>query len=287
MKQLLILSGKGGTGKTSITAAFATLANDAILADCDVDAADLHIILKPEIIESHQFTGGKVAILDNNLCIQCGNCVSLCRFDAVKRNKIIKIDELACEGCGVCSWNCPTNAIKMQDSISGDYYISKTRYGMMAHAKLLPGAENSGKLVAIVRQNARDLAKEYNKDLIIIDGPPGIGCPVIASMTGVDYVLIVTEPTVSGLHDLMRTIELASNFKVKCSVCINKYDINTNMSDKIAEYLHTNNITLLGKIPYDNSFTKAQRLSQSIIEYKENNLQPIIKNIYSTIINNL
>jgi len=255
MKQLTVISGKGGTGKTSITAAFASLEKNAVLADCDVDAADLHLILKPKIKKTIGFHGLNIAHIDKGRCIDCKKCYESCKFDAIDEE--INLIKESCEGCGVCAYVCPVDAITMKERDSGFAYISETRFGPMAHAVLKTAEEASGKLVAIVRENAKTLAEEKKKDLIIIDGPPGIGCPVIASMTGVDLVLIVTEPTLSAIHDLERVLGVAHHFKIPAVVCINKYDINLDNTRKIEQYCKNNDIKVVGKLPYDNIVTEA------------------------------
>jgi MinD superfamily P-loop ATPase len=231
MREITVISGKGGTGKTSITAAFATLAKNSVFADCDVDAADLHLILKPKIKKTMNFHGLKIASIDKSLCIDCKKCYASCHFNAIDE-KINLIKE-SCEGCGVCAYVCPVNAIKMVDRDSGFAYISETRFGPMAHAVLNTAEEASGKLVTVVRNNAKILAEDKQKDLIIIDGPPGIGCPVISSITGVDLVLIITEPTLSAIHDLERILGVANQFQIPAVVCINKSTINEANTSKI------------------------------------------------------
>ena len=265
MKQLTILSGKGGTGKTTLTASLAVLARNAILADCDVDAPDLHMILHPEVIKTQKFKGSKLAVIDKTKCDNCGVCIEKCRFDTI--NKAKEVDPLACEGCGVCAAICPSDAITMIERVSGYAYISKTKYGFMAHALLSPGESNSGKLVTLVRQNARILAEKENSELIIIDGPPGIGCPVIASVSGVDVSLVITEPTMSGIHDLQRTLQLIKHFNVKPIVCVNMYDINKDNTDKILNFCEENNIKVVGRIPFDTKVTEAMVNGETIIEY--------------------
>ena len=265
MKQVTVISGKGGTGKTSITAAFASLANNAVLADCDVDAADLHIILKPRVLESTVFHGLKTAHINKNNCIDCKKCYELCKFEAIDED--INLITEACEGCGVCAYICPVDAITMVDRESGIAYISETRFGPMAHAMLRTAEEASEKLVTVVRNNAKMIAQEKNKELIIIDGPPGIGCPVISSLTGVDLVLIVTEPTLSAIHDLERILGVAHYFHLPAVVCINKYDINIKNTKKIESYCNKKNIGIVGKIPYDNVVTDAMVNEKTIIEY--------------------
>jgi MinD superfamily P-loop ATPase len=265
MKQLTILSGKGGTGKTTLTASLAVLARNAILADCDVDAPDLHMLLNPEVIKTQEFKGTKLAAIDKTKCDNCGVCREKCRFDAITEAK--EVDSIACEGCGVCAAICPSDAITMIERVSGYAYISKTKHGFMAHALLSPGESNSGKLVTLVRQNARILSEKENSDLIIIDGPPGIGCPVIASVTGVDVGLVVTEPTMSGIHDIQRALQLIKHFNVKPLVCVNMYDINEDNTDKILGFCEENNIKVVGRIPFNPKVTEAMVNGKTIIEY--------------------
>ena len=263
MKQLTIVSGKGGTGKTTVTAAFSTLSDSHVIADCDVDAADLHLILDPATTKREQFFGGKTAQLDSAKCNQCDACVQACRFHAIED---YTIDPVSCEGCGVCVLACPEGAITMEQHMAGHWFISDSRCGPMVHASLGIGEDNSGKLVSIVRQQARLIAERDNKKCIIVDGPPGIGCPVIAAITGVDLVLAVTEPTLSGIHDLERVVSVADHFKVPVTVAINKYDINVDNSNKIEQYCSKNNLTVAGKIPYDQCVTKAMVNRKSVIE---------------------
>jgi len=265
MRQITVLSGKGGTGKTTITASFAVLAKKAVVADCDVDAPDLHMLLHPETIETEEFKGSKLAVIDEARCIKCGLCQEKCKFNAVTENFII--DSLSCEGCGVCAIVCPTNAITLTERVSGHAYISKTKYGFMAHAMLSPSESNSGKLVTLVRQNAKILAERENCNFIIIDGPPGIGCPVIASVTGVDAGLVVTEPTMSGIHDLKRALQLLEHFNVQPFVCVNTYDINKDNTKKIESFCKENGIDVIGKIPFNPIVTEAMVNGKTIIEY--------------------
>jgi MinD superfamily P-loop ATPase len=265
MRQIAVLSGKGGTGKTTITASFAVLAKKAVVADCDVDAPDLHMLLHPEIIETQEFKGSKLAVIDEAKCIKCGLCREKCKFNAVTEN--FTIDSFSCEGCGVCTIVCPTNAITLTERVSGHAYISKTKYGFMAHAMLSPSEANSGKLVTLVRQNAKILAEKENCNFIIIDGPPGIGCPVIASVTGVDAGLVVTEPTMSGIHDLKRALQLLEHFNVQPFVCVNTYDINKDNAEKIESFCKENGIDVIGKIPFNPIVTEAMVNGKTIIEY--------------------
>jgi len=275
VKELVVISGKGGTGKTSIVAAFAGLAKNAVFADCDVDAADLHLILGPKVKQTSDFSGGKQAFIIAEKCIGCGKCQGLCRFDAINFDgpandmvaKTFTVDPVSCEGCKVCVEFCPVDAIEFNDSINGQWFISDTRFGTMVHAKLGIAEENSGKLVTIIRKEAKRIATEQNKGLIIVDGSPGIGCPVIASITGADLVLIITEPTLSGKHDLERVVDLAAGFKIPVSVAINKSDLNPDMAEQIEEYANKRNIRVVGKIRYDKAFTKAQILKSTVLEY--------------------
>ena len=279
MKQLTILSGKGGTGKTTLTASLAVLARNAVFADCDVDAPDLHMLLHPEVIKTQEFKGSKLAVIDKTKCDNCGVCREKCRFDAI--TDAIEVDPVACEGCGVCAAICPSDAITMIERVSGYAYISKTKYGFMAHALLSPGESNSGKLVTLVRQNARILSEKENSDLIIIDGPPGIGCPVIASVSGVDVSLVVTEPTMSGIHDLQRALQLIKHFNVKPLVCVNMYDINKDNTDKILRFCEENSIKVVGKIPFNPKVTEAMVNGKTIVEYSpESDVAKEIENIW-------
>ena len=267
MKEIVIVSGKGGTGKTSLTASFALLANNAVLGDCDVDAADLHLILTPTVRERHDFWSGHEAVINPKLCIPRGVCSKLCRFDAIsKKDGTYYVDPTACEGCGVCAHFCPQGAIEMKDRLCGAWMISDTRAGPMVHAKLGVAAENSGKLVSTVRQEARRLANETQRDTILIDGPPGIGCAVIASVTGASAVVMVTEPSMSGEHDLMRTLELARHFKVPAFVCVNKWDICPDMAEQIETKAAAAGAIVLGRIRYDGGVTEAQKLAKAVIE---------------------
>jgi len=265
MKQITVLSGKGGTGKTTITASFAVLAKKAVVADCDVDAPDLHVLLHPEILETQEFKGSKLAVIDEGKCIKCGLCREKCRFKAITQD--LTVDPFSCEGCSVCTIVCPVNAITLTERISGHAYISKIKYGFMAHAMLSPGEANSGKLVTLVKQNAKILTEKEKIDLIIIDGPPGIGCPVIASVTGIDAGLVVTEPTMSGIHDLKKALQLLRHFNVKPFVCVNMYDVNTDNTEKILNYCKENGIKVVGRIPFNSKVTEAMVAGKTIIEY--------------------
>lgn len=265
MKQLTVISGKGGTGKTTLTAAFASLAKNATIADCDVDASDMHLILKPKILEKEDYCGLEVARIDPDLCIECGKCREFCRYGAIDDN--FEVDPYGCEGCAVCTIICPKGAVSMEKRVSGQVFSSETRFGPMAHARLGVGEEASGKLVSAVRSNAKKLAEQYHKDLIIIDGPPGTGCPVIAAITGTDLVLVVSEPTVSGVHDLKRVLELIVHFMIPTVVCINKYDINEENTQLIENFCAKLGISVIGKLPYNDIVTKAMLQEKTLIEY--------------------
>ena len=265
MKELVIISGKGGTGKTILTAAFASLAENKVMADCDVDAADLHLVLKPAVKERHLFKSGMTALIDKDLCTGCGKCIDVCRFDAIGEDFVV--DAVACEGCAFCSHACPEGAIRMEENTAGQWFISDTRFGPMVHAKLGIAEENSGKLVSLVKKKAREIAERRNLEWIIVDGAPGIGCPVIASISGVSCALVVTEPTVSGLHDADRVIKVARHFGAPVRLVINKYDLNPEMTEKIEGYCRENDIPLVGKIPFDESVVKAVVRAETVIEY--------------------
>ncbi|MFH2058329.1 MAG: ATP-binding protein [Pseudomonadota bacterium] len=283
MKELVILSGKGGTGKTSITSAFAFLAQNTMFCDADVDAADLHLILTPQIKASKDFKGGHEAIINPDKCTQCGLCMELCRFDAVKNN--FQIDSIACEGCGVCVDLCPEQAIDFPETVCGQWYFSDTRFGPMVHAGLGIARENSGRLVSMVRQEARKLATKSNLDLILTDGPPGIGCPVIASMGQATAVLIIAEPTLSGIHDMERVGQLCDHFNIPAMVCINKFDLNPEQTKNIEMLAQDKNIVVVGKISFDPIFTYAMIQAQTIFEYKNQSLAAVqVRQVWETIL---
>ncbi len=282
IKELVVISGKGGTGKTSIVAALANLLNNKVLADCDVDAADLHLVLNPTLTEQEEFWSGKSASINSDKCTRCGKCLELCRYGAISKNFVI--DKVACEGCGVCYYFCPAEAIDFTENMCGHMYVSTTSQGPMVHARLGIAEENSGKLVTMVRNKAREIAEEKGLDTILIDGPPGIGCPVIASITGANFVIAITEPTLSGIHDLERVAGLAKHFDIPLSVIINKSDINKEMSQHIKDKCNEMKINVLGEIPYDEAITKAQIQGLDLIRY--NSASPaaeVLKNIASDI----
>jgi MinD superfamily P-loop ATPase len=265
MKELIVLSGKGGTGKTTIVGSFAALAKNKVLTDCDVDAADLHLLLQPEAISTNEFWGGRTAHIDRKRCTECGLCIDICRYGAISDD--YEVNPISCEGCGFCYNICPVDAIEMRENMAGYWFVSDTKYGPLVHAKLGIAQENSGKLVATVRQNARALAKEKNIDLIISDGPPGIGCPVISSLSGSNLALLVTEPTLSGIHDLERVIGTCQHFGVPAVVCINKYDINEENSRAIEGNCKRMNAEVISKIPFDNVVTEALVHGVPVVEY--------------------
>src|SRR4030042_1253343 len=271
--EIVLLSGKGGTGKTSITASFAALAKNAVIADCDVDAADLHLLLSPKIYQQENFASGKKAKINTKKCTACGLCATLCRFNAVEIQKNhYRIDEYACEGCGLCLEFCPSGAITIEKYEKNQVYIADCRYGPMIYGKLGIAEENSGKLVSKIRQYAKETAREYKSDYIIVDGPPGIGCPVISSVTGADLVVAVTEPTLSGWHDLERLMDMIGRFQTPVKVIINKFDLNEEIAGTIEKKLKDKGNEILGKIPYDESIIYALLEGKTINESEPHGL---------------
>ena len=280
MKEIVVISGKGGTGKTSITASFAYLGGkDIVVADCDVDAADMHLLLEPDFAKSEDFYSGFIAKIDQNKCTQCGICADICRFEAIPViNGQHRVDQLDCEGCGYCPRVCPTDAIIMEEQNVGQWYVSTTKAGSpMVHARLGIGAENSGKLVAHVKKEAKNIAQQSHKNFILVDGSPGIGCPVVSSLSGANFVVLVTEPTVSGLHDLIRVHELVKKFNIRAGCIINKSDLNLQVCEEIEDFLKKENIVLISRLPYDETFTKAMTEGQTIVEYKKNGITATLK----------
>jgi MinD superfamily P-loop ATPase len=267
MKQIVVISGKGGTGKTMLTGAFAALAENKVMADCDVDAANLHLLLGPSIQKRNLFKSGFFAKIDPALCAQCGECVSACRFGAISTG--FAVHPISCEGCGLCARVCPANAIRMKENTEGEWFISETRYGPFVHAKLGIAEENSGKLVSVVRQAAKELAEEKQASYVIVDGPPGIGCPVIASLSGVDLAVIVTEPTLSGIHDAGRVIELTEHFEIPATMVINKWDINPEVSQEITDFCASRGVPVIGKIPFARVVMDSVIAGKPITEYAE------------------
>jgi len=281
MKELTIISGKGGSGKTSVTASFAALAENAIIVDADVDAADMHLVLPPTILREEEFKGGSKAWIDPDLCIYCGECIYRCQFNAISPQFVV--DEIACEGCGVCQHFCPVEAVQFEQRTCGKWFVSDTEYGPMVHAKLGIAEENSGLLVSLLRNETRKMAKEKGHDLIMIDGPPGIGCPVIASVTGSDAVLIITEPTLSGIHDMERVAELSRFLRVPAMVCVNKHDINPEMSDKIRAYAEKNNVKYVGAIPYDREVTTAMVARKPVVVYSQGAAAQAVREVWANV----
>ena len=260
MRELVVISGKGGTGKTSLTASFAALAGSAVIADCDVDAANLHLVMEPKTIREEEFFSGHEAVIRTQDCIKCGRCQSLCRFEAIRfepEGRIYNVNPYNCEGCGVCMDHCPVGAIDFPQRRSGTWSLAGTPYGTMVHAKLDPAGENSGQLVSVVRKEAKEKALEEGKTLLITDGPPGIGCPVIASVTGASLILIVTEPTLSGLHDMERVLQLSAHFGVPALVSVNKWDINPEMTELIEGKCSEYGVPSAGRVRYDKKVTEA------------------------------
>lgn len=284
MKEVVILSGKGGTGKTSIVGSFAAIAENKVMADCDVDAADLHLLLSPITVEENEFRSGQIAVIDDKKCTQCGLCQDECRFDAINA---FRVDPVACEGCGFCSHLCPVEAITMQENLAGRWFISETKYGPLVHARLGIAQENSGKLVALVRRQAKEIAEKNDLDYIISDGPPGIGCPVISSLSGASLALIVTEPTLSGIHDMERVLGVCQHFGVPAMVCINKYDINDDNTTAIKDYCRENGVEVAAMIPFDNSVTEAMVRGVSVVDYADNRVAREIRNLWQQIIRKL
>ncbi len=286
MKEIVIISGKGGTGKTSIIAAFASLVENKVLCDADVDAADLHLIMDPEIKEHHDFESGHTAIINQDKCTECGLCRDLCRWDAISEDFVV--DSIECEGCGVCYYFCPEKAIDFPLNTCGEWYLSETRFGPMAHARLGIAEENSGKLVTLIRQEGKKLAEKNNLDLLLTDGPPGIGCPVIASLGGATAVLIVTEPTVSGRHDMERVAELAAFFKIPAMMCVNKFDLNPSAGEAIEAFARERDISVIGRVPFDPVFTKAMVQGKTIVEFDSQSEGCVaVKSIWETLAQSL
>ena len=268
MVELVVISGKGGTGKTTVVGALAFLARDKVLADCDVDAANLHLLLRPKIEEKIPYEGSEIAQIEKSKCLGCGNCVEACRFWAIiSEDGVYRVDPLSCEGCGVCFQVCPAGAVSLKPRLSGWIYVSHTDYGPLVHGELLPGEENTGKLVTAVKMRARAIAKDTGAKWLFVDGAPGIGCPVIASLSGAHAVLIVTEPSLSALHDLKRAAELARHFRAKVSVVINKADLAPNLVEKIEMEASEEGLPILGHIPYDETVIRAQAAGRPVVEY--------------------
>jgi MinD superfamily P-loop ATPase len=280
MKEVVVLSGKGGTGKTTIVGSLAALAERKVLADCDVDAADLHLLLSPSERQKNEFWSGQVARIDEEKCIQCGQCQEICRFNAIKD---FAVDRISCEGCGFCSHVCPVQAITMNENMSGYWFISDTRYGPLVHARLGIAQENSGKLVAVVRQQAKKTAEKEGKDLIISDGPPGIGCPVISSLSGASLALLVAEPSLSGMHDLDRVLDVCRHFGVPAMVCINKYDLNENNTRRMESQCLSRGVEIAGKIPFDNVVTESIVHGVPLVEHSDGEVAREMERMWRTL----
>jgi len=280
MKEVIILSGKGGTGKTCIAGSLAALAQSKVLADCDVDAADLYLLVSPSVKEEHQFWSGQIAIIDEGKCTQCGLCQDVCRFEAIQD---LKVDPISCEGCGFCFQVCPAEAITMKETMAGHWFISDTKYGPLVHARLGIAQENSGKLVALVRQQARQITQKQGLDYIISDGSPGIGCPVISSLSGANLALLVTEPTLSGIHDLERVLGVCRHFGIPALVCINKYDLNEENSRQIESYCLSQGVEVAAKIPFDNVVTEALVQGLPVVEYSQGRVTQEIESLWQAV----
>jgi len=265
-RQLTVVSGKGGTGKTTCLGSFAALAQDKVLADCDVDAANLYQLLSPTIVDSGDFMGAQIAVRDEQACKRHGECERACRFDAIT---VDAVDELACEGCGFCTIVCPEKALHMEQIACGTWYQAKTDYGSLAYARLLPGAESSGRLVTMVRQKAEDIALDESKRLILIDGAPGIGCVATAAIADVDMALVVTEPSLSGIHDMERVADLIRHFGLPMTVIVNKADINVANTQRIRQYCAQRGVEVLAELPYDESVTAAMANGVPLVEYQD------------------
>lgn len=274
------MSGKGGTGKTTIVASFAALAQSKVLVDCDVDAADLHLLLRPATKKTEEFWSGKTAFIDKKFCTRCEVCEQVCRFGAIRN---LKVDPFSCEGCGFCFNVCPEKTIRMRDNLAGHWFISDTRYGPLVHARLGIAQENSGKLVAIVRQNAKAIAQEQGFDYILSDGPPGIGCPVISSLSGANLALLVTEPTLSGMHDLDRIIGVCHHFGVPALVCINKYDLNEENARQIEVLCQRQEVAVISMLPFDNVVTEALVQGMPVVEYCRDGIAKEIKALWHNV----
>jgi len=278
VQEVVVLSGKGGTGKTSLVGALAALAPEKVLCDADVDAADLHLLLRPNIRERHAFYAGHKAVIDPERCVRCGDCLNWCRFGAISDS--LEINSLLCEGCGICWYLCPAQAVDFPENLCGEWFISTTRFGPLVHARLGIAAENSGKLVALVRKEARQLAEAQGLGWILTDGPPGIGCPVIACLSEATSVLVITEPSVAGRHDLERVAALAKHFGLPVSVLVNKADLYWETAQEIAQFCQRQGYGFLGFVPFEADFTRAQVEGKTIMEYNNANLKEILREVW-------
>jgi MinD superfamily P-loop ATPase len=285
MREIVVISGKGGAGKTSMAGAFAHLAQNAILCDLDVDAPDLHLLLDPQVRKEESFLSGHEAVIAPDRCVGCGQCAELCRFDAIREDgDVYRVDSLACEGCKVCVTLCPEKAIDFPEKHCGQWYVSDTRFGPMVHAQLFPGEENSGRLVTLLKQQGRAMAEERGLDLVLCDGTPGIGCPVISSMAGTDLAVVVTEPTPSGLHDLKRVAELCGRFRTKVAVLVNKWDVNPAMTEEIEAWSAAQGYTLVGRFPHDRAVVDAMLERKVLTETDNTELSAILNASWADIL---
>jgi len=284
MKEITVISGKGGTGKTSFTGSFAALSANAVFTDCDVDAANLSLIMRPVLQETYDFKASRKAFIEEDKCIRCGLCRKLCRFGAI--SDALRIDPLSCEGCGVCYHACPEEAITFEEAVSGQWFISNTPYGPLVHARLGIAEENSGKLVTLVRNRVKEIARDEDRSLILTDGPPGIGCPVIASLAGASAALVVTEPTLSGVHDMERVLDVCRHFKVSALVCINRYDLDEENTREIEKYCQRQSVPVVGKVPFDKVVTEAMVEGLPVVEYSDGTVSRKIKEIWAEILKN-
>ncbi len=282
MKEITVISGKGGTGKTSLVGSFAALAQQsAVFVDADVDAANLSLITKPELQETHEFRASRQAAIDPERCRQCGLCLELCRFGAVSED--YTIDPIDCEGCAVCVYACPNQAVTFEERLSGHWFVSETPYGTLVHARLGVAEENSGKLVTAIRNKAVELAAAQQKEYLVIDGPPGIGCPVIASLAGVGAALIVSEPSLSGIHDLERVLSVCRHFQVPAAVCINRFDLDQTNTQAIEAYCQEEGVVMAGKIPFDRVVVEAVVRGMPVVEYTQGPVSQRIQEVWQRV----
>jgi len=266
MREIVVVSGKGGTGKTSLAASLASLIERTVVADCDVDAANLNLLLKGNVKESYEFLGGRKATINPEACGGCGRCREVCRFGAISDDYVV--DPLSCEGCGACFFLCPASAVTFDEALCGHYHVAETPRGdALVFAELLPGRESSGKLVSMVRTKAREIAENRGMSHVLIDGPPGIGCPVISSLTGAHFAVLVTEPTITGVHDLERVLSLARHFDMKSAVVVNKGDLDPSRTEDIKSFCCRRRVGFLGSIPYEPLITEAQRQGETVLDY--------------------
>jgi len=283
VKEIVVLSGKGGTGKTSLAATFASMMSSVVIVDCDVDASNLHLLLNPAVRQSHDFRGGAKAQIDASICNGCGACLAACRFEAIRLNGSASVRLMRCEGCGVCIRRCPVDAISLQRHICGQWFISQTRFGAMIHAYLQPGEENSGKLVSVLRQSAKRLARQQGASWILADGPPGTGCPAISSLTGADYTVMIAEPSLSGFADLRRALGVADHFRIPAGIVINKADINAQIAARIEAFALESGRDFLGRIDYDPAFVRSQLNGVPVLEAASEDLRTRLQNIWRAI----